>query len=105
MRVGGGQRGETLLGAELQVLSKLLDPRRTLLARGQPSGRGIHPERQLLGASGDVDGPACVAEVALELAEDRWDGKRGKGRPMVWIEAVDRAHQAHAGDLHQILVG
>src|SRR5918996_1318437 len=52
-----------------------------------------------------MDRPPGVAEVALQLSEDRGDcigRERGAaGR----VEAVDRLHESHACDLHQVVEG
>ena len=56
----------------------------------------LHPAR-------DVDGPAVVAEVALELAEHgrhRVGGERGLARG---VEAVDRLDQPERRDLHEVV--
>ncbi len=49
--------------------------------------------------------PDSVAEVALELAEDRRRGKGGEGDAALGVEAIDRVEQAEVGDLEQIVEG
>ena len=58
---------------------------------------------ELLDRARDADGPAEVAEVALDLAEDRRDGERGERQPAVRVEALDRLQQAERGDLFDVL--
>jgi hypothetical protein len=52
-----------------------------------------------------VHRPSRVPEVASELSQDRGDGKRDKWRFACGVEAIDRAEQPDAGDLHHILDG
>ena len=75
----------------------------------RPSSRGSSlatrstRTRQLLQVARDADRPALVAEVALELAEDRRHGEgreRGLARR---VEAVDRLEQAERGDLDEVV--
>src|SRR5215203_773341 len=56
-------------------------------------------------AAGDADGPDPVAEVALQLAEDRWRGEGGEGRAAIGIETVDRVDEAEARHLQQVVEG
>ena len=44
-----------------------------------------------------------VAEVALELADDRRDGERGEREAAVGVEALDRLQQGERGDLLEIV--
>ena len=50
-------------------------------------------------------GPGPVAEVALQLAEDRRLGVAAKGNAAGRIEPVHGIHQAEAGDLKQVVEG
>jgi len=52
-----------------------------------------------------VDRPAQIAEVALELAENRWHGERRKRRSSLRIEAIDGLDQTKARYLEQVLEG
>ncbi len=70
---------------------------------GQLGGRRADLHAQLLQAARHPDRPALVAEVALDLADDR----RGRvGRELhaaVGVEAVDRLDQADRADLDEVL--
>ena len=46
-----------------------------------------------------------VAEVALQLAQDRGHRVGREGRPAGGVEAVDRLHEPDAGDLHEVVEG
>ena len=66
-------------------------------------GRTVHRERALLEIARHVQGPALVAEVPLQLAEN---GRRGVARELrapSGLEAVDRLDQAEARDLEQVV--
>ena len=54
---------------------------------------------------GHPHGPDAVAEVALQLAEDRRRGEGGEGDAALGVEAVDRVEQAEVGDLEQVVEG
>ena len=60
-------------------------------------------DRELLQVARDAHRPALVAEVALELAEDRRDGERGERGLARRVEAVDRLEQPERGDLDQVV--
>ena len=68
-------------------------------------GRAADRERALLEVARHVQRPALVAEVALQLAEDRRRGVACELRPAARLEAVDRLDQAKARDLEQVVVG
>ena len=52
-----------------------------------------------------MDGPRRVAEVALELAEDRRHRERREGDVAVGVEPVDGLDQGERGHLNQVLGG
>ena len=60
-------------------------------------------ERLLLSSARHVYRPAEVAEVALELTENRRHRERGEGGPALGVEAVDRLDEAQAGDLEKVV--
>ena len=66
------------------ISSELLDER----GRAMPE-----LEVELLHSAACPDGPSLVAEVALELADDRPGGKRGKVHPALGVVAIDRLDQ------------
>src|SRR5438067_4569334 len=69
---------------------------------------GLHgagqPQRQLLRPAGDMDVPARVAPVALELADDRLGGEGGEGDAIGRVEAIRGLHQPDHRRLHEVLV-
>ena len=81
--------------------------RRTVGARPSRAGQlrqgPLDLEDPLLDVAGHVHRPAPVAEVALELAEDRGDGEGREGGAALGVEAVDRLDQADARDLDQVV--
>jgi hypothetical protein len=62
-----------------------------------------HPQREVLQVPRHAHSPALVAEMALDLAEDRGDGVAGQARVAVGVEAVDRLHQAQRSHLHEVV--
>src|ERR671915_1675737 len=72
------------------------------LAR-QLLGDALDADRHLLEVAGHANRPAAVAEVALELAEDRRHRERGERRGAVRLEAVDGLEQAERGDLDEVV--
>ena len=80
----GGRRRAAELAR--QVLHRVVDLHHALL----------HPAR-------DVDRPAVVAEVALELAEHRRHGVGGERRLARGVEAIDRLDQPERRDLHEVV--
>ena len=72
---------------------------------GEDLGRAAHGERALLEVARHVQRPSLVAEMALQLAEDRRRGVARELRPAAGLEAVDRLDQAEARDLKQVVEG
>ena len=66
-------------------------------------GDAVDLDRELLQVARHAHRPALVAEVALELAEDRRHGERRERRLARRVEAVDRLEQAERGDLDQVV--
>src|SRR6516225_7097963 len=99
------ERVDDLLDVQLHVLGELVHAGRTPGPRGESLLRILNLERELLGAARHVRGPARIAEVALELTDDRWNRERGERVPAGWIEAIDRLDQPEAGDLEQVVEG
>jgi hypothetical protein len=97
------QRVECLLLGGAELLRELGDRRRASEPRRQLVGRGRELERALLDPAGNVDRPAAVAEVALELTEHRRRGKTREGEAAVGIEALNRFEQADVGDLNEVV--
>ena len=103
VRAGGLARLEQLLERDAEPLRELRRRRGAAeLARQRLAGR-LEPDRQLLQVARHAHRPALVAEVALELAQDRRDGEAREGRLARRIEAVDRLQQPERGDLDQVV--
>ncbi len=69
----------------------------------QLAGRAGQLEAQFLQPPGHAHGPAAVAEVTLDLADD---GRRGVGRELdaaLGVEAVDGLDQTDGGDLDEVV--
>ena len=65
-------------------------------------GGGPETDMEILRPPRHVDSPRRVAEVAADLAEHRGHREAGEGGTGLGIEAVDRLHQTHEGDLLQV---
>ena len=72
-------------------------------SRDISSAIAVHAHRHLLQVARDAHRPALVAEVALELAEDRRDGERRERRLALGVEAIDRLEQPERRDLDQVV--
>ena len=66
-------------------------------------GDAVDLDRQLLQVARHAHRPALVAEVALELAEDRRHRERRERRLARRVEAVDRLQQAERRDLDEVV--
>ena len=60
-------------------------------------------QRELLQVARHADRPGAVAEVALDLAEDRRDRVGGERDLALGVEAVDRLDQADRRDLEEVV--
>ena len=60
-------------------------------------------QRELLEVARDPHGPRAVAEVALDLAEDRRDRVARERHLARQVEAVDRLHEAQRRDLEEVV--
>ena len=65
--------------------------------------RAVDLQRELLQVARHADGPGAVAEVALELAEDRRYRVAREGVATIGVEAVDRLQQSEARHLDQVV--
>ena len=97
-----GERLEDLLAAHAR-------PRRRAAARSgacpgerRAAARALDDQHPLLERARNVDGPACIAQVALELAEDRRDRVGRERAAPARVEAVDRLHERQAGHLLEV---
>src|SRR3954469_938519 len=65
--------------------------------------RGVDLQHPLLQSAGNVDGPARVAEVALELPQDGGHGVAREGVAAASVEAVNRLQQREARNLDKVI--
>src|SRR5580704_8099597 len=103
MGTGGLERVEHVFDAHLEILGQFWHARRTAGLAGQRLLSLFDLERHLLRTTRDVDRPAQVTEVALELAEDCGHGKRRERCSSVRVKAINRLDQAKARYLKQVL--
>jgi len=96
-------RLQQLLGAAADGRGHLTNAGRAAKLLRQPLALARGLQRALLQVARDVKRPALVAEVALQLAEDRRRGVAGKAGTTARLVAVDRLQEPDVGDLDQIL--
>ena len=103
--IGGRRlaRLEHLLERGAGALGDLARRRRAAELARHLVRHAVDPHRHLLQVARHAHRPALVAEVALELAEDRRDGERRERGLARGVEAVDRLQQAERGDLDQVV--
>ena len=103
-RIGpaGLERFENLFLFHSRPLGELGDRRRAAELHRQL----LHELRQLhielLETARDANGPALVAEMALDLPDDVWRRVRGQLDATVDVEAVDRLDQSDRADLDEV---
>jgi hypothetical protein len=85
---------EDALDAGVELIGELAGSGRAAETTGQSFRGAVDLQRALLQVAGYARGPVVVAEVALQLAGDGRDGKRRKGEPALWVEAIDSAKEA-----------
>jgi hypothetical protein len=86
-----------------QMARQLLVPGRTAQLLGEFPARPADLQHQFLRGPLDMDLPALIPEVPLDLTADTWLRVRGQVRPQRGIEVVDRLEQADVAGLHQVL--
>ena len=59
--------------------------------------------RELLHRARDADRPAAIAEMALELTDDRRERERRERQPALRLEAIDGLQQPDCRDLFEIV--
>src|SRR4029077_20018780 len=99
------QRFEDLLGVELERLGDLGDRRSAAGRLGAELDELVGPQRALVEAARNMDGPRAVAEMALDLAQHRRDGERREADAAIGGEAVERLDETQARDLEEVVVG
>ena len=103
VRARGGLGLDHLLDGQAQRVAELGGGRRAPERRAQPLGLPCDPERPVLDRPRHMERPPAVAEVTLELAEDRRDREAREAGALGRVEAVDRLDQAERGDLHEVV--
>ncbi len=94
---------EHLGGVDAELLGDLADRGGALELDGQGRDRLVHLGHAIVQAARHAHRPDAVAEVALELAEDRRRGKGGEGSSAVGFETVDRVDEAEARNLEEVV--
>src|SRR2546430_5343335 len=84
-------------------LGQLFDGRRVPELGAQAVEETGQADVELLDAPRNVDRPGLVAEVALDLTEDRRHRVRGQLDAAVRVEAVDRVDEADRADLDEVV--
>ena len=109
------QRRRAVGAGRLERLEHVLLARRRPPRRSRPTvgcaaqvGRqladlAVDAQRELLQVARDAHRPRAVAEVALDLAEDRRHRVAREGDVARQVEAVDRLDEAQAGDLEEVV--
>ena len=83
--------------------AQLGDRRRAVQLAREVGDLAVDLQGELLEVARHADRPRLVAEVALELAEDRRDRAAQDRHLALRIESVDRLDQADRGDLDQVV--
>jgi len=92
-----------LIPADSQVPGQVRVRRGAAQLLGQWPGRVSDPQDQLLHRAQDVERPALVAEVPLELSADARRRVGAQAGADGWIKIADCLHQADVAHLHQVL--
>src|SRR5207248_8411327 len=103
VRATGFERLEHLLLLDARRLGELRDRRGATELDRQLLDQLRQPHVQLLEAAWHAHGPAAVAEMSLDLADDVRRGVGGQLDAAREVEAVDRLDQADRADLHQVV--
>src|SRR4051794_31829113 len=77
--------------------------RRAAQPDGQRMRDPLDAQRELLELARHAHGPAVVAEVALDLPEDRGRGERREGAATVGVEALDRLDEGQRRHLSDVV--
>ena len=86
-------------------LRDLGDGRLPAQVGGELRDLAVDAQRELLEVARDAHGPGAVAEVALDLAEDRRDRVARERDLAGQVEPVDRLDEAEARDLEEVVEG
>ena len=98
----GDRLGDLLLG-QLELAGDVGGRGRALQKAAELVGGALYEQEALLQAARHVHGPAGVAEVPAQLAEDGGDGERAEGQTPVGVEPLERVEQADVADLDQVV--
>ena len=97
------ERLDDLVLVDARLLGELGDRRRAAEVGGRGLDRPRELQAQLLHPPRDVEGPGAVAEVALDLADDRRHRVRRELHAALDVEALDREHEPDRADLDEVL--
>ena len=97
------QRFHDLLDCGAGALREFARSRRAAELGAEAARLRIDLDLEFLDRARDVNRPAEVAEVALELADDRRDGKRRERQAALDVVAIDRLQQRVRRDLLEIV--
>src|SRR5215207_6211156 len=97
------KRFEHLLRRRAGRLREILDRRRAAELRREAVDFARDAGAQLLQPARDAHGPRTVAEVALDLAQDRRHRKGREAQLATEVEAIDRLDEPDAADLLEIV--
>src|SRR6266540_2085640 len=99
----GLHRLEHVLLGDAGAFGNLGRRRRPALLLAESADDATELEMQLLHASRHPDGPPAVAEVSLQLPQDRRGGEGRELEAAGGVEALDRLEQADERDLDQVV--
>lgn len=103
MQAGGVDRLEDVARVGELNPSDLRDRGSAVQMLCEDVGSRLHPAVQLLDPAWHVHRPGAIAEIALELAQDRGRRVAQERCTVLRIEVVDCFDQSHTGDLAQVL--
>ena len=92
-----------LVGADLG--GDLADRRLAMEVKRELGDGAVDLQRELLQVARHAHRPRAIAEVALDLAQDRRHRIAREGDLALEVEAVDRLDQTEAGDLEEVVEG
>src|SRR5262245_47985617 len=104
VRLGRLQRLDDLVLVRLGRLGELRDRRRAAELGGLGLDRAREADAELLHPARHVQRPRAIAEVPLDLADDRGDGVRRELDAPRRVEPLDREEEPDGADLDEVLL-